>query len=232
MRKLALCGVLAGGCAQTDSSDLLTSGIYAALTASTTGDGTTHVSATLFVGSPIYLNFVNVSGDDRLVATHQGQQQTMIETELLNVVGYHAQFQGDEEGLEFQIAFQRRVDAGAPSSRATLPAKFTMDPLPTSASRAAPITLSWSPAPTADLMRWEAKGDCIETATDGIQGDPGTFVIPGDTIKKRMGEMVADQCEITVTLTRARLGQLDPGYGKGGVVQGQQVRSATMLSVP
>jgi hypothetical protein len=232
MRNLALCAALASGCAQTDSSDLLTSGIYAGLSASTTGDGVTHVRATLYVGNPINLNFVNVTGDDRLVAIHNSQQQTMTETQLLNVVSYHTQFQGDDEGLEFQIAFLREVDRGAPNSRATLPAKFTMDALPASASRAAPLTLSWSPAPSADLMRWEAKGDCIENATDGIMGDPGTIVIPGETIKKRMGETIADQCEITVMLTRSRLGQLDPGYGKGGIISGQQIRSAKTMSVP
>jgi hypothetical protein len=232
MRKLALCVVLASGCAQTDSTDLLSSGISASLVAGTVGDGVTNVHGTLFVGNPINLNFVDLMGGDQLIASHNGQDKVMSEAELLNIVGYHAQFTGDEEGLEFEIAFVRTIDAGAPSSRATLPAKFEIETPPASASRAAPLTLTWSPASTLDRMSWQAEGMCIETATGSIPADPGSVVIAGDTIKKRMGDMVPDTCEVTLTIIRSRAGQLDRGYGKGGTIQGQQTRSVKLSSTP
>ena len=81
-------------------------------------------------------------------------------------------------------------------------------------------------------MRWEAKGDCIEDAFSMISGDPGTAVIPANTFKKRMGEMIADSCEVTITLTRSRPGLLDPGYGDGGVISGNQHRSVKLTSTP
>ena len=57
---LLLCVVSLTGCAKTDSGDLLTSGIYAGISAQAKGDGTTDVYATLFVGNPLNLNFVDL----------------------------------------------------------------------------------------------------------------------------------------------------------------------------
>lgn len=231
MHKLAYV-VLLAGCSQTESSDVLTHGMSAEIFATTTGDGTTNVSATLFIGNPIYLNFVNLTGDDQLIASHGSEHKTMIETELLNVVSHHAQFQTDAEGELFEVAFLRMVDAGAPSSTATLPAKFTIDAPPASASRASELTLTYAPAGSTDIMRWQAEGDCIELATGTIPGDTGIVTIAPNTLKKRMGDMIADTCALKVTVTRARLGTLDPGYGKGGVIEGQQIRNVMLTSTP
>lgn len=226
---LFLCVALTG-CAKTDSSDLLSSGIYAGITAQAKGDGTTDVSATLFVGNPLNLNFVDLTGDDQLVASHGSQEMVMSETTLLNIVSHHAAFPYDAEGEQFQVAFDRSVDNGAPSSIATLPAKFTLDAAPTTSSRAAALSLSWSPTASGSTMRWEVTGDCIENESQVLTADSGALTIEANRVRKRMGDGIADQCPMTVTVTRGKVGQLDPGYGKGGTVEGQQVRKVMLTS--
>ncbi len=225
-----VCIVAASGCAKTDSSDLLTSGIYAGISAQAKGDGTTDVYASLYVGNPINLNFVDLTGDDRLIASHGNQEMVMTETVILNIVSHHASYPYDAEGEQFQVAFDRTVDGGAPNSIATLPAKFTLDAAPTTSSRAAALSLSWSPIDSGSVMRWEVTGDCIENESQILAVDSGALTIEANRIRKRMGDMIADQCAMTVTVTRGKTGQLDPGYGKGGTVEGQQVRKVMLTT--
>jgi hypothetical protein len=232
MNRLALLLFAIAGCTTSESSDILTSGIYASIEAKSIGDGKTDVSATLFVGNPIGLNYVELSGDDMLLARTAGMTKQMRETELLNTVGHHAEFALDAEGTQFEVVFDRTIDNGAPSSIATLPAKFAIMTAPQTASRAQAITLTWSPAGSADIMTWTATGDCIELENARIDADNGTVTIPAATLKKRMATNVPDECPINIAITRARLGVLDPGYGKGGVITGSQVRSATITSTP
>src|SRR5260221_231231 len=152
LNKLPIIAVVVCGCSQTDSQDITTHGIYAELSAHTQGTGTTTVGATLFRDSPLTLDFVNLSGSDMLVASNNGQDKVMSESSLLNIVDYSAEFQTDAEGQVFDVDLQRTIDNGAPQSTMTLPAKFTLDPLPTTASRAATMTVTWSPFGSADLM--------------------------------------------------------------------------------
>src|SRR5262245_46486852 len=152
----------------------------------------------------------------------------MVETEHLGDISYRTQFAGDDEGLMFEVAFLREVDDGAPSSRMALPAKFTLDPAPASASRAAPLRVSWSPWVTPDLMTWYAWGDCIQTADGFIHGNPTSFEIPGGTLQPRAG--AADSCAITIQVAHIKLGELDPGYGKGGAAEASQRREITLTS--
>lgn len=231
MNKLMLV-VLCAGCTTVDSSDILTSGMYADLSARSAGDGSTDVSAVLYLGNPINLNFVDLTGDDELVASNGSQTKVMSETILLNIVSHHASFPTDAEGEEFEIDFQRSVDNGAPSSTATLPAKFTLSGPATPTSRAAPIALTWTPAGSPDDMSWQANGDCIEVTSGTMTGDTGSFEVPANMLRKRMGDGIADNCMVTIAVSRARDGSLDPGYGKGGQIRGVQVRTVSVTSNP
>jgi hypothetical protein len=231
MNKLMLV-VFCAGCSTVDSSDILTSGIHAELRASSAGEGTTQVSATLYLGNPINLNFVDLTGDDELVASNGGQTKVMSETIILNIVGHHATFQTDAEGEEFSIDFQRTVDNGAPESVATLPAKFTLTGPTAPTSRAAEIALTWTPAGSPDQMGWQATGDCIDLATGNITGDSGSFSVPANALKKKMGTGIADSCMVKVVVSRTRDGDLDPAYGKGGHIAGIQARTVTVMSNP
>ena len=232
MTRLAYLAILAAGCTTTESSDILTSGIYASINAETTGNGKTEVTTSLFVGNPIGLNFVELTGEDSLVAIMSGQSKTMSERTVLNTVVHRAEFDVDAAGTEFEVVFDRTVDQGAPSSIATLPAKFDITAPPQSASRAQTVTLAWSPSGSADIMSWSAKGDCIEDQAAPVTADPGTVTIDAGVIKKRMGTNIADSCAVTFTIRRQKLGTLDSHYGKGGVVHGTQSRTAVVTSMP
>lgn len=231
MTRLALLAAILGGCTTVESSDVLTSGIYASITAEGRGDGTTDVTATLFVGNPIGLDYVELTGDDKLLVRAPGITKEMRETELLNTVGHHAEIPVDAEGTQIEVAFERTIDAGAPHSTATLPAKFSITSSPQAAARTQPITVAWSPASSGDTMTWTATGDCIELESAPMP-DSGTVTIDAGLLKKRMGTNVPDQCEVTITIARSRLGMLDPGYGKGGEIRGMQTRTVKVVSTP
>ena len=232
MKKLVLLALILGGCAKTASSDLLTHGMSADITAKATGDGSTTVEATIYVGDPIDLDFVELQGDDELFAAFDASAETpMNRFELLNIVSYSTTFQGDAEDTPFLVDFQRTLDDGAPDSEGTMPASFTIDPTPTSESRAQTVSITWTD-PSTDLMRWDASGSCIDPAGDSISADTGSLTISAGTFVKSQGQTIPDSCAITVTITRERIGSLDPGYGHGGQVSGQQVRTAMFTSTP
>lgn len=233
MKKLALLAVVLGAglgaCAKTDSEDLLTHGMSAELEARATGDGTTLVSATLFVGDPSSLNFVQLQGDDDLIASNSGQQMDMGESSLGNIVSYSAVFTTDEEGDEFTIDFERSLDAGAPDSSVTLPAKYTVDAVDSAQSRAQDLVISWD-TPSDDNMAWRADGSCIELAGEPIDANATDVTISANTLV--LLQNAQPSCQVTVTLTRQREGDLDPGYGHGGAILGTQIREVTFTSNP
>lgn len=221
------------GCTTHESDSILTSGIHATLGATADGDGDTTVYGTLYLGNPVNLDFVDLVGDDQLVASHDGMSRIMTESELLGTVAYRTSFTGDGEDLEFHIALERSVDDGAPDSYCTLPAPFD---IVTDAgqewSRADAFVFEWQPSGAGDSMRWTAEGDCIRTATGSISSDTGSHTVPANSLQKREGEGVADECEITLEVHRVRDGVLDPGYGEGGSMTCRQTRTTTMQTLP
>ena len=234
MKKLGLLGLIAaaGGCTKTSSADLLTHGMSADITAKAPGDGTTSVSTTLFDGDSTGLAFVELQGDDMLLASFDGgAEQVMSQFELLDIVSYGVTFQGDDGGTAFAVDFQRTLDAGAPDSSGTLPDPFTVDQPPQQQSRASTLTLTWTGLST-DLMRWDATGTCIQPVGAPIPSDTGSLAIDAGTLQLSMAAGTPDTCDIQIAVTREHLGTLDPGYGHGGQVSGQQVRTAMFTSTP
>jgi hypothetical protein len=233
MKRFALLALaLAPACTTTDSDNILVSGMYASIRAQADGTGSTELTATLYLGQPIDLVFIELHGGDRLIAHHADQAKVMAEQTILGTVSHHTTFAGDADNSEYEVELQRSVDRGAPSSIVTLPPRFTLDAVATT-SRAAPLTMTWAPSAGTDPMRWQAAGSCIESAGGMIAGgDPGAVTIPGSTLRKQMGAQIADSCQVTLTVSRARDGDLDLNYGKGGDISGVQVRSRTFTSMP
>src|SRR5262245_31749331 len=116
-----------GACEKHDSDNILTSGMYASMIVSAEGNGQTRVAATLFLGNPISLDFIELQGDDQLLAVSESVVKEMIETDILNIVSYSATFDGEAEGVEYSVQFFRTVDEGAPLSFVTLPAPFDIN---------------------------------------------------------------------------------------------------------
>jgi hypothetical protein len=232
MKRLGLLAILvAAGCTRVESDDILTSGISADISARAKGDGTTTVEATLYLGNPLNLNFVDLTADDRLVASNGDQTKVMLEVIILNAVGHSASFQSDAEDDEFVVNFQRTIDEGAPRSAMTLPAQFAIAAGPASASRAASLDLTWSPG-SPDQMTWSATGDCIDNVGSVPVDDTGTATIAAGTLKKRTAAGTVDNCMVTVTMRRFRDGDLDLNYGEGGAAYAIQERTLTFMSTP
>jgi hypothetical protein len=234
MDKLVFVAValVAAACVRTESGDVLTANIYAQIGAQATGTGTTTVSAQLLVGNPTDLNFVDLGGSDRLVASFEGEDKVMTESIVLNIVTHTATFTSDAGDDEFVVDFQREIDDGAPSSLVTLPPGFTLDAPPAQQSRAQAMTLTWTPVSANDQMRWSLTGDCIELAGAVVANDTGTVGIATGAIVKRAGPNIPDSCPVTLTMHRTRDGRIDTHYGKGGAVTGEQTRSVTFTSTP
>jgi len=238
MHRLALLALLAGGCSKSDSGDILTSGMYGSVTARAEGNGKTRVTTTLYLGNPINLNFIELSDDDKLRVRHGSEEKTPTEGELLNIVSYTASFDVEAEGEEFEVSFLRTVDAGAPSSIATLPAPFSLtgDTSSTrSVSRATKFDVGWSPAGSGDVMHAVVDGTCIEPLDLMLTGDTGNASIPAGMIKKRtaqQGETIPDSCSAELRIERQRTGELDSHFGKGGMVLGVQSRKQSFTTAP
>jgi len=225
--------VTATGCKTTESDDILTHGMYASISATADGTGSTTVSTSLFLGPPSDLIFVDLVGGDQLIAHNRDQAKVMTEQIVLNIVSHTATFSGDAKDERFEVEFRRRVDPGAPSSVVTLPAPFTIGTVPASASRAAAFGVNWTgDGGTTDKMRWSMDGSCIQTASGTITGDPGSVTMPAGTIQKAPGTNVADSCQVRLTVVRERSGSVDPAFGEGGTATGTQTRSVLFTSTP
>lgn len=232
--KLSLLVLLFGtaACQTTESDNILTRGMYASIEARSDGNGSTTVSTSLYLGPPSDLIFIDLVAGDQLVAHNRDQSKVMTEIIILNIVNHTATFPTDVEGEEFEVEFRRQVDPGAPSSLVTLPGPFTLDGVPASVSRNVAFGVSWTGSSgQTDRMKWSASGSCIESASGTITGDPGSVTMPAGTFRKQPGQNIPDSCEVRVTVTRERDGDLDRAY-EGGSVTGTQTRSVTFTSTP
>jgi hypothetical protein len=231
-------------CGTSESGSLLTSGIAADMSVSTTGDGTTNVTAELFDGSPDQLIFVDLQPGDELIATTGDSTMTLVKAQLLTIISYSATFASGSAGDEFTIDFMRTIDGGAPTSSATLPDPFALDPVASTSSRAADLAVTYAPSGTSDGMLLEAEGDCIQIANGASATDSGTITIPAGTLvpigagsgsgsgSAGSGSDDSTTCTVTLTITRDRAGTLDSEFGAGGEIQGAQVRTATFSTTP
>lgn len=222
------------GCTTHESDEILTNGIYAAITAEAYGDGNTTVGATLYLDNPASLDFVELVGDDQLVAwSDGGQDVVMSESSLFGATSYATVFGYDDAGTTFHVGLNRSVDTGAPDSSMTLPDPFELtSPTGDDLSRAADLTIEWDQADSGDQMSWTIDGPCLQRISGTIDGDPGSATVDGGTVTVGDAYEPDATCEGTLEVWRTRPGELDPGYGQGGTIDANQVRRLTFNSVP
>ncbi len=222
--------VSAAGCTDLQSSDLKTAGMSTYMTITADGTGQTTVTAQFNVDNN-GTDFVNLSSGDSAVAQVASQSHTMSQTNVLGDIAYQTTFSGeDAAGTQYTVALDRSTDVSAPSSVCTLPDGFDITG-PTSSgtfSRANDLTVTYDNAGSSDTMTWSLSG-CSE-GTGSVTGDSGSFTIPKGTLSP--GGEQSGTCQDTITLTRARAGQVDPHYGSGGSITAQQVRSVTFNLTP
>lgn len=226
------------GCSSSQSKDIATDALYANMGVSADGSGTSVVTASLQVGGVTSTDFLDLSPGDSLVATANGaNQQTMARQDLLGAIYYTSTFGIDTAGTLFQIAFNRTATASmpnpvsAPDSHVTLPAAFTMQADKSTYSRVTdPIVLTWTNSGQSDPMSYSVYGNCIQTLSNTVS-DTGTTTINAGSLTAQNGQ-TANNCQITIQLSRSRAGHVDPAYGQGGNINATQVRTVQVLSTP
>ncbi len=233
MRKLLMVGTCLGtlvACADVDSEDILTSGMFANLSVTADGSGDSEALATLRVGGAGSTTYVELSeGDDLTASAGDGEGVAMEEYELLDYHGYKAVLPTDDPETEFNISLTRTVDEGAPNSTISIPAPFDIEDVPDSLDRSLDLPLNWSEVDPSLTLTVATSGTCVEAYSDEIDNpEDGTVDVPA--LVPLEGEEDTS-CEVTVTLRLRETGTIDSGYG-GGEAFGYQVRSVTFLSTP
>jgi hypothetical protein len=238
MRTLLSCVLIVSGaaaCTDLQSDDLTTAGM--STTMSVTGDGTGQTTVTAqFNVDDNPTDFVNLDPGDEAIAMVGGQSQTMSESNALGDISYQATFTGEDSGgTVYTIDLQRASGTSAPSSTVTMPDPFTIT-APTSSSTFSrsnsDLVVTYSTAGIDDTMTWSVSGACVNSASGTASGDTGTFTIARGNLTPIEGGEAEATCQATITLTRARYGQVDPHYGSGGTIVAQHVRSVEFNSTP
>jgi len=243
-RGLLMVGVVAAiGCESVDSTNIDTAGIYAELSVTATGDGTSLVDATLLLGQGS-ANFLDLEGGDKISAWMilPGSDSSMIanmaESHFGGATWYTATFQTQGEDTEFGVNLDRSSSGhvSAPESYVTLPAPFVLSTASGAASFSRADTeeflVQWDPFAFAagDVMTYEVTGSCIQTSTGGVGSADSLQLAQGFLLPYTNRE--SDSCPVTVTLQLTRSGVVDPAYGKGGYFRGIQERSMTLQCLP
>lgn len=218
-------------CTDIESESLLTSGMSAVIGVTAPGDGTARTDVILRAGGITSNTFVELTADDALTcAAGDAEAVALAEYEIGNVHGYEADFATDDPATVFTVSLVRTLDDGAPTSTAQLPAPFSVDALPASASRAADLVITWSP-PATEPMTLDFTGDCVQYQAVTLEQESGSYTLVADTLLPVAG-MEANNCEVDVTFRRVKDGSLDPAFGEGGLIVGTQHREASFTSTP
>jgi hypothetical protein len=228
--------VAVAGCTSVKSSDLKTDGMSAYLRVIGDGTGQTTASAAFNVdNNPT--DYVDLSSGDTAVAQAGGQTQTMSRVDDLGAISYQATFSGlDAEGTQYTIALNRTTDVSAPDSTVTMPHPFNITAPTTSGTFSrtmSDIQVTYDNSGSSDQMSWSANGTCINGQPSGtISPDTGTFTIPKGTITPADASQAMATCQVQLSVTRVRQGQIDPHYGSGGNIAAEAMRTVTFNSTP
>lgn len=227
--RLATIGLAAlAACTDISSEDITTDGVYADLSVTARGDGTSQAFAVLKAGGNS-TTYVELTGDDQLTATLGDDTRDMEPYELLDWHGYQASFDLAPVDEDYVISFVRSSDGGAPHSMIRLPAELALDPAP-DISRAADWSITWGPTADEEILV-EVTGDCFVPFYDTLDDDPGTYTLTAGSLEPHEDEVDAT-CDAEVRIHRRRPGTVDPGYGEGGTAWGVQERATTVACTP
>lgn len=220
---------LCAGCEIAGSSDLATSEISAEMLLFATGDGTATAEAILRTGGLGSATFVELSGEDALVATFDGATQELEAQDLVALYRYRTVFESDTAGATVHFDLQRATDLGAPESTATLPDAFVLDPVVDAATSTDSLALSWSPSGSTDAMSLRVEGPCILTYRSSLT-DSGSASVDLSELELTDAEDT-EGCTLEVRLARVRDGVPDPAWEEA-TIRAEQQRSEDVAFTP
>jgi hypothetical protein len=225
-----IAALVGAGCTPTNSDLVTTANLRADVEVLSTGVGGSTVSTWLLShrdgDPPLNFETIRLVDQDVLSATSNNHSVVMDQSNLVVEYRYDAAFETADAGERFEVSLDRVADDSAPRSSVTLPEPFTLT-MPATASRNAPVTITWSPSGSADPISIDVSG-CASAQLLEI-ADTGTATLPA-------GSLVANPptatCDLAVEVSRKRNGSLDPAYGQGGSIVATQQRTTTLTSTP
>ncbi len=231
------------GCTEVDSQDIHTSGIYTDISVNARADQTS-VSVDLRTGNAIDADSILLSSGDQLIATLSGESIALSQAGS----GYTGTFAYNGTS-EVTVSLRRNNGINAPASTVVTPADFQI----TAPDRAdtfnagESITVAWvptEPAGTATVDyflncqvtddRGTSSGAAFRRAFDVV--DSGTHTVTINEILDTFGyqdDLVRGvSCPMAVSVTRTRIGNLDPALTKGGSILATRQKSVVVNVIP
>jgi len=230
LASLCLIGLSALGCSKetTSSSNIKTGGIAALIDVNAFDDNTATVHVELRVGGSTSNTYVDLEGEDRLLATAAGKTKTLT---VVDTGVYEADFSGVEGGTEFSVTLDRPDDITASDNSGTLPEPFTLEDPSSDLSRMDDdLTLAWAPANTGDGMHVDIDGKCI-FGYDDEMSDTGTFVVEAGELRSTDSDD-PKTCDLTAKVERVRDGSADRAFDPESRFRLHQFRSGRFTSNP
>jgi len=226
---VSLIGLSALGCSKetTSSKNIKTGGIAALIDVYAGADSKARVHVELRVGGSSSNAFVNLEGQDELIAKADDQTKTL---EAVDSGIYEAVFIGVEEDTAFSVTLERPDDVTASENSGSLPAPFDLDDPQSGLSRKDDaLELSWNPG-SEDAMNLEIEGDCIFDLDKGVP-DTGAYTVKAGTLESTGGDD-PEACDLALTAVRTRDGSADSKFDRESWFRLHQRRSASFVSNP
>jgi hypothetical protein len=227
---LCLIGLSALGCSKetTSSSNIKTGGIAALIDVNAFDDSNATVHVELRVGGSSSNTYVDLEGQDRLIATAAGKTKTLT---AVDTGVYEADFSDVEGGTEFSVTLDRPDDITADDNSGSLPDPFTLDDPTSDLSRMSDdLTLTWAPADTGDGMHVDIDGKCIFGYGHDMS-DTGSFVVAAGELDSTGGDK-PETCDLTAKVERVRDGSADTAFDPESYFRLHQFRSGKFTSNP
>lgn len=226
---LSLVGLSALGCSKetTSSTNIKTPGIAALIDVYADTGSTATVHVELRIAGSSSNAFVDLEGGDKLVATAEGETQTLKATDS---GVYEALFTGVGEDTEFTVTLERPDDETASENSGTLPAPFDLlDPTGDLSRKDDDLEITWDPG-SSDKMSLEFEGDCIFDYEKGVP-DKGTYTVPAGALHSTGGDE-PEACDIDLDAVRTRSGSADGKFDSESWFRLHQRRHAHFVSNP
>ena len=225
---LSFSSLLSACTPEVDSEDVRTDGMYATFTAASYG-ATTLVQADLDVGGPNGTDVV-LEGEDELWADVEGAERRLSTDPSGR--GYSGIFDGNGDGAVVTVSLRRgEHDESAPGSQATMPPAFTVAFAGLERggrwARGEPLVITWTPA-VSGTIGYHAEGSCI-IAFSGATGDDGEHTFSARDFRAFTG-FEGEECDVSIELSRAGFGVVDPAFGEGGSFRTYQLRKINFTS--
>jgi len=223
------------GCAKTDSDNIKTKGISAQIRVTDQSADTSSpavIEATLYSGAGIGGTQLELSDGDRLLAYVDGEHYTLRKADDLITTYYTVDIPNANVNTLYQVSFERDDDTSAPYSATTLPDEFEI----TTANNVqfymdGESTITWAPQGdgqmklSADI---ECRGDgSLRFNRSDLFADDGSVSF---SIRDWIGTTTHNytSCSGEIHLLRQKTNSVDPAFGEGGSIIGQQERTITV----